>query len=147
MNKCLISYFTGACLLLCGQGPETFKGKLVDNQSNAAIPFATIKLKNEWRGVISNAVGDFQLPTRYKLLSDTLEISCIGYDSKIVPIKQLAEDRINVIKLQSTTIHLSEVVIRAKKIRKPSAYKIIKKAIKNISLNYPQHTYSTVALY
>jgi len=147
MKLVLISYFTGACLLLCGQGPETFKGKLVDNQSNAAIPFATIKLKNEWRGVISNAVGDFQLPTRYKLLSDTLEISCIGYDSKIVPIKQLAEDRINVIKLQSTTIHLSEVVIRAKKIRKPSAYKIIKKAIKNISLNYPQHTYSTVAYY
>ena len=139
--------FTSTCLLLSAQQSGTYKGKLIDFESNTAIPFATIKLKNQWRGVITNAAGDFQLPSYLKNTSDTLVISCIGYDSKMVPIKQLTEDRINVIKLQSTTIHLSEVVIRAKKIRKPSAYKIIKKAIKNISLNYPQHTYSTVAYY
>lgn len=147
MNRVFICLFLSSGILLHGQGLGNYKGKLIDLETNAALPFATIKLKNEWRGVISNAVGDFQLPLLSISSSDTLVISCIGYESKILPIEQLSVDKLNTIKLQPSTTLLSEVVIRANKIKQLSGYRIVKKAIQNIPLNFPKSYYSYLAYY
>jgi CarboxypepD_reg-like domain len=95
----LISLQLNSCLPVRAQSDAWIEGKIIDAGSRKPIPFATIKLKNRAMGVISNADGDFQLPLRYKLLEDTLLISCIGYNTRIVIMNSLLSDDLNIIML------------------------------------------------
>ena len=64
---------------LLGQEEPIIRGKVVDLKSGNSIPFATIRLITQKgiHGVISNAEGDFQIPTTYKTIVDTIRISCV----------------------------------------------------------------------
>ncbi|MEM1134997.1 MAG: carboxypeptidase-like regulatory domain-containing protein [Bacteroidota bacterium] len=132
---------------LYAQERATLKGRLLDKETNAAVPFATVKLKNKRQGVISNAEGDFQLPYRYKLSKDTLVISCIGYKSRIIPLLQLEDDIINIIQLEASIMRLSEVIISPEKGKKLSAYRIVKTALNHIPTNYLQSSFAYEAYY
>ncbi|MEM6844521.1 MAG: carboxypeptidase-like regulatory domain-containing protein [Bacteroidota bacterium] len=134
---------------LYAQVPDALRGRVIDAATNASVPFATVKLKNRTQGVISNAEGGFQFPYRYKSQKDTLVISCIGYQNKIVPLDQLEDNSINIIKLETSTTQLAEVVIRARRERKKrlSAFRIVKKAINQIPVNYPQSDFTYEAYY
>lgn len=126
---------------------STLSGRIIDSESKFGVPFVTIKLSNVMRGVISNASGDFQIPDIYKAQFDSLVISCIGYHTKIVPLSTMDGEKINIIELKVSITALSEVVIRGKKATRQSARQIIKKAIVNISSNYPQMPFSYEAYY
>jgi len=134
--------------LLQAQVPGTLRGRVLDASTNAAISFATVRLKGKMQGVISNAEGSFRLPYRYKLQQDTLVISCIGYYSKLVPLAQFEDNDINIIKLETSITQLSEVVIKAQRERRRlSATRIVKKAINQIPANYPQSDFTYEAYY
>lgn len=123
----------------------SIQGKIVDSESKQAVPFATIKLKNNSIGVVSNVEGDFQIPASYKLLQDSLVISCIGYSNTVLDMNQLLDNQLNIIQLQPSVYQLNEAVVSAK--GKLSVYKILRMALKNIPLNYPQQPFSYIAYY
>jgi hypothetical protein len=147
----LISLSISSYIIAIGQGQdaETIKGKIVDTQSGAPIPFATVRLRKdkEVYGVISNGNGDFRIPLKYKASFDTLVISCIGYVTNKLRINQLSDSEINTIRLQGSALQLPEVVIKGKADGKLTALKIVKAAIATIPLNYPTHANSYLAYY
>jgi len=98
-------------------------------------------------GVISNADGDFKLPGRFRAAGDVIEISCIGYLTQSVPMNQLSEGKMTLIRMKQSEEQLAEVVVKAKKMKALTAYRIVQMAISEIPDNYPEHPYSYVAYY
>ncbi len=131
------------------QNIGTIQGKIIDNQSGVAIPFATIKLKGKQGlfGVISNVDGDFQIPIKYKEIVDTVFVSCIGYLNKKILIKELNDNQFNIVKLSNAAFQFKEVEVKAKREGRLSAEKIVKTAIESIPYNYPNTKNSYIAYY
>jgi hypothetical protein len=132
--------------LLFGQN-SPFIGRVVDSQSDLSIPFATIRIKSKMLGVFSNANGYFQIPEKYSNVADSLVISCIGYSTKTVAFEDLHQSAFNLIKLAPSITDLQEVVIKPKRSGGLSASRIVRQAIKNIAVNYPQEPFSYIGYY
>ena len=49
-------------------------GKLLNNENSEPVVFATIRVKDKAIGVISNLVGSFRIPEKFKDLGTILEI-------------------------------------------------------------------------
>lgn len=138
----LFSHFT-----VHSQSSDFIYGRLIDSDSGEGIPFATIMVKDLGKGVISNAKGDFSIPKTIQNQNDTLIISCIGYTSKYVNLKNLKKQELNTIALKVAIISLDEVVIKAKKVKSLSPYEIVKRSIEQIPKNYSPSPFSYVAYY
>lgn len=144
---------------VCSNAQTTITGRLIDDLSGEPVSFATIRLKNLMMGVVSNANGDFQIPSKYRELDDFLVISCIGYVTKTIPLKELSETDLNVIQLKQQVTVLQSVTVRSRRrrgdqdregYRAPKAYsaeRIVALAIKAIKVNYPQDPYSYIGYY
>lgn len=146
-----VNYFVMICFLLFllptwGQ-QEFIRGKLLDAQTGEPVVFATIRIKNKAIGIISNQDGGFRIPKKFKELGDVLIISSMGYRKKEIPIAGLSTENINIIRLSHGILELSEAVVTAKKKRRLTARRIVKKAIEAIPLNFPQNAFSTIGYY
>jgi len=95
------------------------KGIIVDNDHNVAIPYATIGIINENIGTVSDDNGKFQLSLSKesiaKLSDYEIIISCVGYESKKMPISSLQKNEEVIIKLNPQTYEMSEVHVTSKK--------------------------------
>lgn len=123
------------------------RGKLLDAQTQEPIPFATVRVKGYALGVISNMDGGFQIPQRFKDMGRILVVSCMGYETREIPLEAFLPDQIAIIRLGPGVLQLSEAVVRAEKKRRLSARGIVRRAIAAIPKNYPSHTFSTVGYY
>ena len=128
------------------QSPSYIDGKVINSATLNPLPFATIKLKINNLGVFANANGDFKIICNPKFQSDSLIITCIGFQRCALPFKDLSEREINNIYLTPAIYGLGEVRIVALK-KKMDAEAIIRKAIKNINKNYPVKPFSYVSYY
>jgi hypothetical protein len=139
------------CLTLCSssQGVEELLCKVIDSQNRFPVAYATIQFQKSTTGVISNVDGDFRIPFTFKVNEDTLIISCIGYETKNVPLITLEDKTVNIITLKPKVELLDQVVISGKKKTADNlnAYSIVKKAIANIPENYPNNPFSTISYY
>ncbi|RKN79929.1 carboxypeptidase-like regulatory domain-containing protein [Ulvibacterium marinum] len=126
---------------------DFIRGKLQDARTGEPVVFATIRIKDKAVGVISNQDGGFRIPKKFKELGDILIISSMGYQKKEIPITGLAPEAINIIRLSQGVLELSEAVVTAKKKRRLTARKIVRKAIETIPMNYPQNSFSLVGYY
>lgn len=143
----IIFFQLNSCLVVNAQDNSWIEGKIIDGASRKPIPFATIKLKNRAMGVISNSDGDFQIPSRFKLLQDTLIVSCIGYNTRVVNMSSLISNDLNIIRLTESVNRLSEVEVRGKRLGRLTAFKIVELAIHNIEKNFPYHPFCYEAYY
>lgn len=144
--KCLCIVFLMTSMFSFGQAKDYMFGQLVDSVQNEPIPFATIKIKNRSLGVISNIDGTFKIPLRYKALGEVVEISCLGYLSKEIPMADLFEGRSNIIILEPGNLELNEAIVSAN-IKKLSAQQIVKIAVNSIPQNFPKDAFSLVGYY
>lgn len=87
------------------QKKRTITGVIVDASDGTPVIGATIKLKGKTTGTISGLDGDFSLEVTSK---DALEISFVGYKTKIVPVGELGVFNI---KLETEAELLNEVVV------------------------------------
>ncbi len=126
---------------------EFLRGRLLDAQSREPVPFATVRVKGYALGVISNSDGGFQIPQKYKDLGGFLVISCMGYETREIPLAAFSTNQISIIGLGPGVFRLSEAVVRAEKKKRLSARAIVRRAIAAISKNYPTNTFSTVGYY
>jgi hypothetical protein len=93
------------------QGQETFTSKLLDINTDTPIAFATIQF-NSKTGVISNDNGEFNITIKRAIkASDSLVISCLGYEEKSIAL--LGFDKPSIY-LKSKTVDLSEVLVTNK---------------------------------
>ncbi|EAQ99974.1 carboxypeptidase-like regulatory domain-containing protein [Maribacter sp. HTCC2170] len=130
-------------------------GQLLDKGNGDPVVFATIRVKDKAIGVISNLDGSFRIPEKFKEFGSILEISSLGYVTKDIFLSELAANKTNIIRLDPAIELLDEVVvegiIRAKKKtnkkERLSAYQIVERAIKNISINYPISPFTAIGYY
>lgn len=132
---------------ISSQQQEFILGRLLDAQTKEPIVFASIRIKDRALGIISNVDGSFKIPMKYKEYGDIIEISSMGYQSKEVLINELSENKINVLELHPGVLELTEAVVKAKRNKRLSARKIVKKAIAAIPKNYPTNSFSTIGYY
>ena len=122
--------------------------QIIDAQSKRPVIYATVILKQAQRGVISDDNGNFRIPNLYKIDHDTLRISCIGFKTRLVPLKSQKNDLINSIELFPKTESLEEVTLVHKKNKKHiSPGRVVKEAIKRIPENYPVKPFSYLGYY
>lgn len=84
----------------------SLKGTIVDSQKNP-IQFASISINQTANGTYTNEKGIFHFDSIQP--TDTLKISCIGYESRSILVKILSDT----ILLQEISIEIGEVVIKS----------------------------------
>jgi len=97
------------------QPTQSIRGTVIDNASNAPLPFANIVILNSSKGAITDSLGNFTLPNiavgRYDI-----QISMIGFEAFILKEIQVTSGKevyLN-ITLKENIASLSEVVVRPK---------------------------------
>lgn len=131
---------------LSGQS-DLLKGILIDAQTIEPVAFATVRVKGRAVGVVSNPDGSFQIPKKFKVHGDTLEISSMGYENREILISTLSVDKVRRVYIQPGLFELDEAVVRGKRKRRLTARQIVRKAIENIPKNYSFEPFSTVGYY
>lgn len=118
----LATYYKGNIL--------TINGLVIEDETNLPIPFAHVYLDNRNTRTITNIDGKFELNISNPTKTDTVNISCIGYETYRQYILSIdTSNKIYSLKMHSFPIE--QIVV------KPiDPLEIIKKAINNISVNY-----------
>ena len=113
---------------------QLIQGRIIDKISHEPLPLANIKLG--LRGAISNNEGCFKILIKEidHQKNNKLIISYIGFKQLELSINGLKDHVI--IEMESTEKHLDEVKITN------GAEEIIKKVIKNFTLNYAEKSYA-----
>jgi hypothetical protein len=136
--------FTGT---LIAQENGFIRGKLLDATTGEPLIFATVRIKGNSIGVITNEDGGFRLPQEFRDKGDTIQISSMGYHKKEIPLIILSSTVINTIQLSPNIFKLEDVVVESNQKRKPSATQIVQYAITNIPENYSEDDFSLVGYY
>jgi len=105
-------------------------GLIVDDESLEPLPFATIALKNNGKGTITNNNGEFGLKITTELVADTLSISYLGYWDREIAVKQVIGNNFT-ISMKREFISIPEIIIRNQ-----IPQEIIQRTLKAISHNY-----------
>lgn len=102
-------------------------GGYVLNEQNEPIPFVNIYIEEFNKGTSTDSKGRYFLaldPGDYKII-----VSSVGYKTKVIKVIIKDEEITKNIWLESSSVELNEVVVKAK--RKDPAYEIIQKVIDN----------------
>ncbi len=132
MGKIILSFF-GFCFLFCAVSlnAQTITSVIVDSITQEPIPYATVQLKK--KGMITNEEGRFSFLLENVKETDSLFISCIGYESIAKPINQFSGNKIV---LRSKAIELNPIIVTNKQY---SAEDIIDLVNDNLEKNYPEN--------
>ncbi|NJB71723.1 hypothetical protein GGR42_002185 [Saonia flava] len=112
---------------------QTISSKIIDSATQKPVPYATVQLKN--KGVITNEEGRFTfLLENGATETDSLFISCIGYETIKKPLREFTE---NAIQLRPKEIELNEVIVSNKEFTAEEIIDLVKENLdKNYSSNY-----------
>lgn len=107
-----------------------FKGKVIDLETKAAIPYATVILKKQEIYRVCDINGNFAIPISKQMKKDAIvDISSMGFTPKTIPLNMLSD----IIYLNPSVESLEEVVIKAYK----TPLSVMKIAVRNIKNNNP----------
>jgi len=107
------------------------KGKITDAETNDGLPFVNIYFKGTIVGSSSNFEGYYEIRTMAQV--DSLHVSCLGYNSKLKPVKNGVEQIIN-FQLAPSVHTLSEIVIVP---GENPAFKVLRKMEEFKTINNP----------
>ncbi len=111
-------------------------GVIIDEETLDPLPFATIGLKNKGKGTVSNNNGEFGLKISPDLLSDTLSVSYLGYQTNELPVSKALSHNLK-IPMRREFISIPEIIIR-NQIPQEIIYKTVASLHKNYC-NVPAH--------
>ena len=83
-------------------------GKVFDEHTREAIPFANVYIKGTTRGVMTNLEGDFVI--RINSFQDSIVSSSVGFDKKAIALNK-GKTNNYVIRLKRSNIFLDEIVV------------------------------------
>lgn len=129
LNKLLSLFLLFTVFFTFNLQSQNLSAKILDSTNRSPVPYATVLLNK--KGVITNEDGQFNFPLDEKIQpTDTLFISCIGYESLAKPISEFTE---TVIYLSAKAIELREVIVSNKNY---SADEIMDLVDDNLEKNY-----------
>jgi len=110
----------------------TFRGKVVDAETGAPLVFASVAVKESNVAIVTNIDGEFTIKIGDPGSAKNLEVTFLGYKTKLIPITDLKENGYkNVISMSSAPIPIKEIIVRP---IDPEA--IVRSAIGRIGRNY-----------
>ena len=141
----LLLYFP---LFLRAQETEYSFFEIVDDSNSQPLVYATVIMLRTGIGVISDEKGNFRIPNRLIQENDSLRISSIGYKTTKFKIVNSKNRSIHQLRIKRQIEALNEVVLNFNKKQKiRTARGIVKEAIKQIPVNYPNNAFSFTAYY
>lgn len=143
----VVLFFLSIGNKLFAQEQEFLRAMVLDQQTKEPIIFATVRILGKAKGVITNMDGGFRLPLVYMKTTDSVEISSMGYNKKVIELARLSENDINILYLSPSVLSLPEAVVSARKKKEPSAKRIVRRAIENIPNNYPITDFAAIGYY
>jgi hypothetical protein len=103
---------------------------VIDAETQAPLPFTTIRVSQSVYGTITNEEGEFQLELPWFNAQDTLIVSRMGFESYSAPILSIHGKQIT-ISLKESPIQLKEITIRGRSLLPEEiidkAYAVMKK--------------------
>ncbi|HEY0652812.1 MAG TPA: carboxypeptidase-like regulatory domain-containing protein [Chryseosolibacter sp.] len=113
--------------------------------SEGPVPYVNVFPDSGAWGTVTNIEGDFviTIPAKFFQPETVLNFTSIGYDTKRIMIKDLA-DSVSIVNLVPSNQQLPEVVIEGKN---DSASIVLQRAIENIPKNYPKKRHMIEAFY
>ena len=90
-----------------------YKGSILDSKTKNELPFASITVSGTTISTISNTEGKFSIKIPSEKSNSNLIISFLGYKNKVIPIKQLKQEK-NILYLEPSNTLLEEVVVQAR---------------------------------
>ena len=107
----ILSCFTACSAFAWSQNYITVSGKVFDAETKETLVFASIGLQGKTIGTISNTIGEFDFHIPEGNISGILEINMLGYESFLIPLSEVIEQKIREFPLQRKSNLLDEVVI------------------------------------
>ena len=112
------------------------RGVVLDEKTRAAVPFASVYLKKQGVGLVTNIKGEFELPR--PAVADTLVATCLGFGARVVPVGAQTAAGLTLL-LPPQAYALAEVQVSGESL---NPRKIMERVIKNIPKNYLQQDYN-----
>ncbi len=110
---------------------KSYTGKVVDSNSNSALPFATIEAMGSNTATVTNIDGEFTIKIEKTADVSQLKISYIGFQNKVVDLSNFLAQKPYTVELEQSSIQLKQVTIRPK-----DAMELISDVLDNIRNNY-----------
>lgn len=117
-------------------------GKVISAETRQPLHAVSISINKKGIGTATNNSGLFLLIVPAASFNDTLRVSCIGYQTKFVPITGLLKGQPLNVALKQNNTELKEVSVEYR-----DPLKIIQKAIGRIAQNYINHPHITRGFY
>ena len=105
-------------------------GKIVDNETGEALPYAAIGIISKGSGTVTNLNGEFGLKITPDYLNDSLSVSYLGYINQFIPVRQALGNYFT-IKMIREYISIPEIIIKTQ-----APLEIIRKSLAAIPENY-----------
>ncbi len=126
-------------LIAIAQSTVTITGKVTDGITNEGLPFATvIYVGDESNGTTTDIDGYYRLELPKN--SGEVKAEYLGYQAKIIPLKNISQDQVVDFVLGGADIVLENVEIIAEKVKYDKsnpAVKLIKEVVRNRKKNKP----------
>lgn len=146
MRKIIIVFFVLFLFIFhsIAQEKKTISGEVLNKHTGEKIGFASISIKGKPIGTVANDLGQFKFHFPDSLKRDTLSISSLGFRSYSKPIWAILKDSSSTFYLDTISISLQPIYVLSKG---ETAEQIVKKAIRNISKNFPTKMFYMDAFY
>ncbi|WP_373072310.1 carboxypeptidase-like regulatory domain-containing protein [Zeaxanthinibacter enoshimensis] len=134
MQFCLILLLVPFMLIAQESQPQAYtqyKGEVVDAENGKPLVFASISLENNNISTVTNTDGEFSLKVPDNLQDPRVQVSFLGYTSKVIPLASLRQEE-NTIALEIAITELPEVNISAPR----NAVVLVKETLRNKGANY-----------
>ncbi|MBK9284850.1 MAG: carboxypeptidase-like regulatory domain-containing protein [Sphingobacteriaceae bacterium] len=113
MKKVIFSFF----IPFSFYAQSVFQGKLTEMDSTQVIPFAAIGIVNKAIGALSNEQGHFIFESKLVTPNDSIQISAIGYKTRIFSVREFENHMYKTIQLEKLANELDEIIIESKKLK------------------------------
>ncbi len=118
------------------------KGRILDAENKKNVPFASVGIKGQALGSVSNELGDFEFIFPKELSNDTLYITALGFESYKIHLAEAIEESPMFIYLTPLRFEISEITISDIK-----TMDIIDRALNGIETNYSTSSYIMEGFY
>src|SRR5580765_7123740 len=106
MKRLIVILFAGICVTAYSQ---QITCKVIDANSGAALPYATVMFKDSNQFFYTDSLGEFSFYRNAAINNDTVTVEYISYATAIIPQNTLSDGLI--IKLQPETHELQNVTV------------------------------------
>lgn len=96
-----------------GVRASVIKGVVRDSLSHEPVPFASVMIKSQGWGKLTDDHGKFEINIPYRLDSDTLEVTAMGFAPKKIPFDKSKSKM--TIEIVSQGVAIGEVIVRPRK--------------------------------